>query len=300
MNNFKVVQSFWSKPFLEAEKENKNLWLNKEMFFISHAFSLLKLKEFYSNVELVTDDFGKRILIDILELPYDSISLSLNEINDYRHELWALGKIKAYSIQKEPFIHVDNDVFIWKEFDSLFLNNPLFCQNFENNVEYYSKITQEVKNNEYEIPKEMDFYIENDATINNFEGVNAGVIGGTDLIFLKKYCDLAFDIVDKNYSKLDNLSNINPFNVFFEQALFYALSINDNIRIETLLPPTDKTFINLVRIEDIPISSYIHTVSVWKKSTHINEYIYIMLKEYYPTYFNKIQFLIKEKYHELF
>ncbi|SIQ80825.1 hypothetical protein SAMN05880574_12631 [Chryseobacterium sp. RU37D] len=300
MSNFKIVQSFWSKPFLEAAKKNKNLWLNKEMFFISNALSVLKLKEFYSNVELVTDHYGKRILIDILKLPYDSVDLSLNDIDNYRHELWAVGKIKAYSIQNEPFLHIDNDVFLWKAFEESFLTNPLFCQNFENNVEYYSKITEEIKENAFKIPKEMTPYIENKANLNGYEGINAGIIGGNDLDFFKKYCQLAFNIIDKNYNKLDNLSSINPFNVFFEQALFHSLSIHDNVHVEKLFPPTDKSFIELVRIENIPSSFYIHPVAVWKKSIHINEYIYITLKESYPEYFERIQTLLKEKYHEVF
>lgn len=303
MNKFKVVQSFWSKPFIYSLKNKRTdkigNWLDNEMFFISHALSILKLKEFYDNVELITDDVGAKILLDYLELPYSTYNLSLNEINDYHPELWALGKIKAYSIQTTPFIHVDNDVFIWDTFPVNLLSKPLFCQSWDEDFEYYKEIVQQIEVNNFYIPKEMDVYMKNEGHINKFGGVNAGIIGGSDLSFFKKFTYNAFELIDTNYSKL-NLIHLNKFNVFFEQALFYCLSIFERIPIEMLFKDSMALNKNLVFIENIPKTNYIHPVSTLKQNIQINEFIYIMFKENYPEYYDKIQKLINDKPYEFF
>jgi hypothetical protein len=304
MNDYKIVQSFWTKPFLhsiEKKKAKGGSWLNNEMFLISNCLSVLKLKEFYSNVELVTDDLGAKILIDDLGLPYDKVNTSLNEINNYRPELWAVGKIKAYAIQDEPFLHIDNDIFIWKEFEEELLSKALICQNFENNVEYYALVTEEIQKNNFELPVEMKSYVEAKATLNNFEGINAGIIGGCDIDFFKMYTRKAFEIIDKNYSKLDLLPHLTPFNVFFEQALFYSLSIEKNMPIEPYINlPISKTFSELVKIHDVPRTSYIHPVSTWKKSLNMNEFIYMTFKENYPEYYEKVKKTLRNNQYELF
>ena len=43
---------------------------------------------------------------------------TLDELNDYPIELWAIGKLYAYGLQNEPFLHVDNDTFIWSRFSN--------------------------------------------------------------------------------------------------------------------------------------------------------------------------------------
>lgn len=74
---------------------------------MSWALSCLKFKEIYNEIELVTDINGKHLLYDILELPYTNVVTKLDDLNDYNHNLWALGKLYAYKLQQEPFIHVE-------------------------------------------------------------------------------------------------------------------------------------------------------------------------------------------------
>lgn len=121
----KIIQTFWTghskigdNPF-----DLKAGWLSCEYHWMSWALSCLQLKKFYSNIELITDSIGKKILIDTFNLPYSSVSTALeNSLDKYPAELWSLAKIFSYSIQKEQFIHVDGDVFLWQSLDDKFEN----------------------------------------------------------------------------------------------------------------------------------------------------------------------------------
>ena len=99
----KLVHSFYSKPYLQT---NSISWAENRSIFESQALSLFQaMKHGFENTELVTDDFGKHLLIDILNLPYRSVKTDIQEIYDkYNTKLWVVGKMKAYQIQEEPFL----------------------------------------------------------------------------------------------------------------------------------------------------------------------------------------------------
>jgi hypothetical protein len=44
---------------------------------------------------------------------------------------WSLAKMYVYKLQKEPFIHIDNDVFLWDEFPKELFENDFFFQEIE-------------------------------------------------------------------------------------------------------------------------------------------------------------------------
>ena len=107
----KIIQSFWTG--------NKNSltdsygWLLPIFNYLSWIISCNQLRRYYDDVTLVTDSQGYDVLINKLHLPYTDVIVSLDCLNHYNPNLWALAKIKAYQSIKEPFIHVDGDVFIW-------------------------------------------------------------------------------------------------------------------------------------------------------------------------------------------
>ena len=96
----KIVQSFWTKPFLSGGKGMAGTrlnggWPEKKFNYFSWALSCLQLRKYYDNVQLVTDDLGKELLIEKMQLPYSSVTTDLNQLDKYNANLWALGKICA-------------------------------------------------------------------------------------------------------------------------------------------------------------------------------------------------------------
>ena len=293
----KIIQSFWTKPF-NSTKDNSSLsdrsiggYNDIQSFLRAISYSCLTLSKYYE-VELVTDSLGKEILIDILNLPYSNCRVDLDKLNNYDSSLWALGKIYTYSIQDRPFLHIDNDVFIWKKFPKSFLDSRLIAQSQEgNDAEHYQKICQQLIRGKFIWPKEMEKYMKNLGSINGVSAYNAGVIGGNDLDFFKNYTNLAFKLINDNQDKLSQIDR-GIFNIFFEQSLFYSLAHYKAIKVETLfnniIVDNNSAFVP-VEFDMVPKEWYIHTIGVTKKYDTVSEQIFLRLKYEYPETFPKIQ-----------
>ena len=106
----KIVQSFWSGS--QKEFTNSYGWFSYKYNWMSWILSCHQLAKHHKEVELYTDQFGYDILIKKLQLPYTKVHVVLDELNHYNKDLWAIAKIKTFQLQKEPFLHVDGDVFV--------------------------------------------------------------------------------------------------------------------------------------------------------------------------------------------
>lgn len=175
----KILHSFWSKPSLKiqnlhADDRASGGWSDKKYHLMSWALSCLRVKEYYDRIELVTDEKGKDLLIDKLQLPYTKVLIKLNALDKYNPDLWTLSKIYACSIQKEPFIHIDNDVYIWKKFSTDIELAPLVAQNIELNHTFYQDLLNQIENI-FTIP---DVIVEERKRTPDIFAANTGIVGG--------------------------------------------------------------------------------------------------------------------------
>ena len=148
--------------------------------YLSWILSCNQLCKFYDDVTLVTDRAGYDMLIEKLRLPYTDVIVCLDELNKYNPNLWALAKIKAYSIMDEPFIHVDGDVFIWEGIEAPLQGNELIAQNREITTDYYRSMWKGIRPSLSYIP---DALIAFDESRNN-AAYNMGIFGGSDIAFV--------------------------------------------------------------------------------------------------------------------
>ena len=284
-----IIQSFWSKPFF---KENDDLnarfkggWLKANFFYYSCLLSCLKFKQNYGEVSLYTDDLGKELLIDKLEIPYSEIHLELNELQDYPAELWALGKVLTYSLQEKPFIHADTDVFIWDKLPLEFLNTDLFAQNLEVNFPKYSEVLEIVLNEFKAISKDLFPIYQR---TNDVYAYNAGIIGGTSLVFFKELKSKVFEIIDANLDKL-HLIDVGVLNMVYEQMLGFELATQKNLEIKFLKSQMNEAFANVMKFHMVPIKeTYIHTVGYAKRSIEMCEQLKYRLKYEFPKEYDKL------------
>ena len=100
----RIVQTFWTAG--QDPLKHAFGWLHPEYNLMSWTLSCLSLREHYDEVALYTDSEGKRILIDKLHLPYTEVNVIFDDFPCLPQH-WALAKIKTYSLQTEPFLHVD-------------------------------------------------------------------------------------------------------------------------------------------------------------------------------------------------
>ncbi len=291
----KIIQSYWTKPSLKKDNlhitdRNKGGWLDRKYNYFSWALSCLTFRKFYDEVELFTDKQGAELLITKLKLPYTKVHIVLDALNKYHPDLWALGKLYTYGLQKKPFLHVDGDVYIWNNFEDVLLNGKLIAQNLEKKFNYYEETYKEVQSHFNYIPSTIVNHFNNDK---NFSGINAGIIGGNDLSFIELYVRTAFDFVNKNIDVLDKI-NIGLFNNFYEQCLFKTMADEKNIDVMYLKTSINDRFDGLVDFTGTSSNTwYIHAVGIYKKRIETGELLENHLKKDYPNYYYKIINLLK-------
>jgi hypothetical protein len=291
----KIIQSYWTKPFYSKQNddwEGRKMggWNHRKYYYMSWALSCLLLKKNYNYVELITDFQGNEILINQLKLPYDSVNISLDSLNHYHEDLWALGKIYSYGIQNEPFLHVDSDVFVWKQFDNNILETDLVAQNIEIDFKYDKIILLEILEHFNNIPSCIS-PIFPERLISS----NAGVLGGKNYNFFKEYSALAFSFVNDNLNNLSKV-NIGLSNVIFEQYLFTCLAYEKKIEISYILHNIGNQYFQ--HLCDFPGVSrrtqYIHIIGPYKKDSISEKWLEERLLFEFPDYYYQILELIEK------
>lgn len=287
----KIVQTL----YVDSEKDvltDSFGWARPEFHLMSWALSCLQLKKIYGEVTLFANNNAREILIDVLQLPYSKIDTSLDDFVLPNKYLWALPKIFTYSKQKEPFLHIDGDVFIFDKFPKEFENADLATQNIELATEYYNSTQRELMANFDYFPScvEKDFN-----TGVPIKAVNAGILGGNDVDFIKEYTDLAFEYINKNLYNMDKI-NVDRFNVFFEQHLFYVLAQEKQKTISFFIKEifNDRGYKYLGNIYETPHRNYIHLLGHLKKDDFTCKQMAAKLRDLYPDYYYKIVSLFKK------
>jgi len=289
----KIVQSLWSKPGKKASAmsfadANKCGWPDKKYNYFSWALSCLQFRCFYDEVELVTDKAGYDLLVNKMELPYSSVRVVLDDLNHYHPELWALGKIYAYSIQEKPFIHADGDVFIWEKFSDELETSPLVCQSKEEGMHFnrtYSSVF-------FSMLKEFEYYpgvLDRSISKNNgIKAINAGILGGCNIDFYKDYATQAFEFVNRNLHCMQNI-DVHMSNIIFEQFLYCALVEEKNEKLRYFNPDTNVLLNDFMDYTGVPSrTKYIHTPgAIMKQQKNLVDSLeYRLLADYPDMYFH--------------
>jgi hypothetical protein len=260
----KAIYSLWTKPM-----DDFLVGFNSEEIFIKClSISLEMSKKFFTHVELVTDIKGKELLIDKYGLPFTSVSIELEEaLKDIDSKHWAIGKIYACKIQKEPFIHIDNDV-IWSKKPHIDLLSADAC--FQQ-----SEVMKDVGLDHIRpyINLINNFRLDSKYINWNFkESYNCGIIGFNRLDIL----DIWWDEALKYIKYIDNYNmEYEITSLIFEQ--FYITNLcnyfNYNVKLITDFSPINN-------IEDAAsILGYTHFVSGSKK-TKENELVIETVYDY--------------------
>jgi len=294
----KIIQSFWTKPFLQSgdflwDSRLNGGWPERKYNYFSWALSCLQLSKYYKEIELVTDELGKFILIDKLQLPYTGVSVSLNKLDDYDASLWALGKVYAYSLQDTPFLHVDSDIFIWKKFDDRIDSAALTAQNQENRSLEYTQTFREICQKFAYVPE----YLKELEGQKYIPCSNAGIIGGNDIGFFKTYTSEIFRFIDENRESISaNVKQLNSayINVVYEQIIYRHLAKKKEKRITYLFPdhvdvPGYIGFFHAVNAN----GGFVHCLGSYKQNRLVYRIMEIKLKTLYPEYYHRIVDLIE-------
>ncbi|MGH9883349.1 MAG: DUF6734 family protein, partial [Pyrinomonadaceae bacterium] len=215
----RAVWSFWSKPYFAGWSR----WYTDWHHWLGWGLSLHTASQFYPDTCLVTDDTGARILIDHLQLPFVHVSSALNKLRNDDADWWSLGKIEAYRLQDEPFVHVDADVFLWKRLAPEVERADVFAQNPEpitpGATLYTPEQVENVIGNGW-LPREWSWYRRRPKS----ESQCCGVLGGNHVAFIKHYAKTALRIIrdPRNRSAMKLLPEKSRHMLLIEQYMLTA------------------------------------------------------------------------------
>ena len=248
----RAVWSFWSRPF---HAYYGNIWCKPLHHLLAWGLSLQAASRHYPDTVLVTDRPGKALLVDQLGLPFSAVSTELERLRDADPGWWALGKLVAYSIQDQPFVHLDSDVFLWKPLPRHLLDAPVFTQNpegFHDDDPHYrpQDIEWAFGQEALKLPREWAWARSSGG---HYPAENCGILGGSHVEFLRYYARTAVDLVlrRENASAWSRLNDKRAYSVVLEQfflsacAGFHRLQAHSpylNVRIGHLFPPGKNAF----------------------------------------------------------
>jgi len=289
----KIVQTLYFNNSVDPLVHNFE-WAAPVYHLMGWALSCLQIKKFYGSVTLHANTPAAALLIDTLNLPYDQVHITHDNLILPHHNLWALPKIYTYSLQKEPFLHLDGDVFIFDKFSDDLLTGDLIAQNEEVATDYYLETQKELMTHFSYFPPSVDQDFRSDVPI---KAVNAGILGGNSSSFFKTYCSEAFKYIYKNVAHLSSI-NTHRFNVFFEQHLFYSLAKNEEIPIKFLIKGIikDNRYKYLGNFHEVPFARrYLHLLGDFKRDEHTCRQMATTLRDLYPEYYYRIINICKSK-----
>lgn len=218
----RAVWSFWSRPF---RVEAGRTWQSPLHHLLAWGLSLRLARKHFPETMLVTDSPGKALLVDALGLPFTHVSTELDQLRHVDTSWWALGKLFAYRMQQQPFIHLDTDVFLWKALPPGMLAASVFAQCREEHP-VLNRGQEEVERAFFDsgvaLPVEWEW--SRSRSLHSYQEANCGIMGGNRTDFIRYYANLAIDLVlnPNHASAWQMLPDHGGHNMFVEQFLLDA------------------------------------------------------------------------------
>ena len=266
----KIVMSLWSKPCVDGKAHG---FSTIDAMIQSIVLSSNVAKKHYDNIHFYTDEQGYEWIKPYLDqLPFTKIEVCLDQFNYVPDVYWSFVKVAVYTLQKEPFIHIDNDVFLWDRIpDYLLMDKDFVFQETEpldwgmysfyhDGLELYSHA------------------VHKDITIEKY-AVNCGIfacLSNDALNILQEYYDYGKHFILQADLK-PNIA-VEPesrrwlASVIIEQVYVYSLIVKYNLKWDTLLNYERNSY----RMK------YTHTVAHFKRNPIIENKVRerVLLKHY--------------------
>jgi hypothetical protein len=290
----RAIWSFWSAPF---DEHHHQVWLSPRHHLLAWVLSTETARRHYSPLVLFTDDAGARMLVRDVGLAFDEVHTDLNVLSSCDRGWWALGKLYAYRAQTEPFIHLDNDVFLWKALPDHLASAPVVAQNpefFVPGESYYQPevFEEALRPHEGWLPQEWLWYRSSGL---QQRGECCGVFGGTHTDFIRHYAAQAIRLIEDpvNQAPLRELADKIGHNVLFEQYLLGACveyhrtrheSAYRGISIDYLFASPDEAYDD----EAASRLGYTHLIADAKRNSDLATRLEARVRRDYPDLYERV------------
>jgi hypothetical protein len=235
------------------------------------------------------------MLVDGIGLRFTRVSTELNALAQYNPDWWAIGKLYAYRMQTEPFVHIDSDVFLWKRLPERLGRADVFAQNPEpiSASTHYrpERLDQALGHTPGSwLPDEWRWY----RRVSNNRGENCGIFGGNRLDFINRYASATLRLVDSpiNHRQLELLDDKRILMFVIEQYLLsafvdyhaaFALLPSGRVRIEYMFNSMAEQW----KPNRAAESGYTHLLGGSKKTPLFAERLENRVRRDYPEYYQR-------------
>jgi len=190
----RAVWSFWTRPYLARTGHN---WATPLHHMLAWGLSVSTARQHYPDTALITDSPGKKLLVDTLGIQFSSVSTELDRLSGADPGWWVLGKLIAYGLQDVPFLHIDTDVFLWRPLPLDLEEAPVVAQCPEFFQRGSDRSSRRIEEAFVAVGAQLPIEWEWAASRNDlfFREENCGIVGGTNVVFLRHFATTASDLV---------------------------------------------------------------------------------------------------------
>ena len=173
----KAIYTFWSKPLINNFARCKS----EKNFILMFVYSMLWSAKWFEKVELNTDEYGYNIF-KYFENSKIKIKNTLNDFEGLDSYLfWAYPKIYSLTLQDEPFIHIDGDIFIFRRLPEDLFSGDFGFQNLE--IAHYERAYSKLINF-----YDKNYYFKPSVWSNNLKtAINCGLMYFKNPILAKNF-----------------------------------------------------------------------------------------------------------------
>ena len=154
-------------------------------FLYTTALAVHLASKHFKEVVMVSSSWGNKMFREC-GFPVTSYSYRLDDAKQVSKWFWAYGKLLAYVEQNVPFVHLDNDVFLWEPLPKRILKAELCFQSHEPmnlpGYMYYDLLKKTWRDTPVRPQKIIDNEVKDFA-------YNCGICGGNNLEFFKEWIE---------------------------------------------------------------------------------------------------------------
>lgn len=180
-----AVYSHWQKPF----EMYGGGFISRRHFIASLSYSALLSKRYFKKVVMYCD-LSQKDEFENLRI-FDEVIPFFEDISNVPPKHWAIAKLSVYAVQKEPFLHIDNDVFLLKCPPDKIFTGELVAQSEELSEEFlaYDGQVRCLERTEVYPKYWIHDWKENHKKLGSPYSFNAGILGGTRIDLIRDYAE---------------------------------------------------------------------------------------------------------------
>ena len=279
-----AVWSLWSKPMLLGDER----WQTRRHHLLSWVVSVNVAKRHYAKTSIVTDREGATLLVDQLQLPFETVDTSLDGVADEHPRIWALGKLVAYSLQRQPFVHLDSDVYLWRELPGELATSPIFAQNAEDDLWRRGYDPDAVESRIANVPAPWNHSRESGS--GNWAPC-CGILGGTNTSLIRAYAESALQWIRVSGSNSwAELETVTEPCIHIEQYYLACFADYHRAKFTFLFKKPDDSY-------DLSIArryGYTHLIGGAKKNPEVLARLEARVKRDWPEYYERVNAICPE------